>query len=432
MGKSTLFNRLVGRKEALVDNTPGLTRDRREAIAELSDLRFRVIDTAGLEKAENESLESLMMQQTEKAADDADLLFMVIDGRAGVTSLDEYFAGWIRRKNKPVIMLVNKCENDSKSPGIVESYALGLGEPIAISAEHGIGIGSIYDIIAPYITGKGPEDDKKQEQLQIAIIGRPNVGKSTLFNQLLGDERSITGDMAGITRDSVYVEYQFNGQNIKLVDTAGIRKQAKRRGHRLEDLSVKDSMKAVQYANIVVLLLDATQALDRQDLTLADYIISEGRGMVIAVNKWDLVEDKKAVLREIEHKIEHSLYQARGVPIVTLSALHGRSVNKVIKTALDIFTLWDSRISTGKLNRWLERAIGEHPPPMVNGRAVKLRYITQIKSRPPTFAIFTTSKIRGLPESYLRYLTNSLRSEFSLNGVPIRLLLRKGDNPYKL
>ncbi len=439
VGKSTIFNRLAGKKSALVDNVPGLTRDRREEEVTLGDIAFSLIDTAGLEEAENETLEQLMMIQTEAALDEADIIFIVVDGRAGLTPTDEYFAGWIRKKNKPTILVMNKCEGNIPQSHIAEAFRLGFGEPVEFSAEHAMGLSELHDklietanefIVKEEISDEDEPEEEQERLLQIAIAGRPNVGKSTLFNRLLRENRSIVSDVAGTTRDSVYVDWKFQGRDIRLVDTAGLRKRAKRRVDKLEKISVDDSFKAIQYANVVVLLLDATQALDKVDLTIADHILSEGRGLVIAANKWDLVDDKEKTMENIKTKLEFSLSQAKGVPVVTLSALEGKNTAKVISTALKTFDIWNKRISTGKLNKWLEKATSRHIPPLSKGRRISFKYATQTKGRPPTFLLFTSSSIGGLPDSYLKYLTNSLREEFGFAGVPIRISIKKSKNPY--
>lgn len=433
MGKSTLFNRLTGKRSALVDNTPGLTRDRKEGVAMLGDMEFRLIDTAGLEEAENASVEALMMEQTEIAMQEADILCMVIDGRDGVTPTDEHFAGIVRRKNKPVCLLVNKCEGKKSEEGIQEAYNLGLGEPIPISAEHGLGLGELYTTLQEIQEKESfdnaiPQGDP--DAIQIAIVGRPNAGKSTLFNAFLGSERSIAGPVAGMTRDSVYVDWKYKNQSIQLVDTAGMRKRAKRH-EKLEKMAVDDTFKAIQYSSIVVLLVDGTSPLDKQDLTLADHVLSEGRGLIIGINKWDLVKDKDCTLENIQIKLEHSLSQAKGVPLITLSALNESNIFALMKEALRIYKLWNQRVSTGPLNRWLQKATSQHLPPLSGTRRIRLRYITQAKSRPPTFIIFSSSAVKDLPDSYLRYLMNSLRDEFKFYGTPVRITLRKSDNPYE-
>ncbi|MCP5361251.1 MAG: ribosome biogenesis GTPase Der [Hyphomicrobiales bacterium] len=441
VGKSTLFNRLTGRKSALVSNTPGVTRDRREGTAELGDITFTLIDTAGLEEAEADSLQSRMMAQTERAAKQADILLLVLDGKDGVTPTDTHFANWVRRFNKPVILLVNKSDRSDAKSGSVEAYQLGLGTPIPISAEHGLGLYDLAEALAAYtpeIPGEpvilDDNDDEGTEHapglLRIALIGRPNAGKSTLFNQMIGEERSITGPEAGITRDAIETRWAYQGNPVMLVDTAGIRKKAKITGE-LEKLSVQDSLHSVRFAQVVLLLVDATQGLDRQDLALAGHTLEEGRILVVVANKWDAVTDPADVRKSIAYRLEQALPQGNSIPIVTVSALKGKGVDTMMEQVLMLYARWDSRISTGKLNTWLEQAITRHPPPLVGNRRIRLRYITQIKTRPPTFALFTTSKASALPESYMRYLTNSLTETYNMQGVPIRILLRKQNNPYQ-
>jgi GTP-binding protein len=438
VGKSTLFNRLTGKKTAIVHNQPGVTRDRKRANANLGPLSFSILDTAGLEKygrAQKDTMEQKMMDQTEAAIDEADVILFLIDGKEGVTAADLHFAKWLRKKDTPVTLVVNKCEGRDSDEGFAEAYRLGFNEPVAISAEHGMGMTEMYEALETHAAKFAIEDEPdeegavvKEDQRSIAIIGRPNAGKSTLLNQLLGEERSITGPEAGITRDAIYTEWEYKGTPIQLVDTAGLRKKAKV-VEAVEKLSTGDSMRAVRYANLVVLLLDGTLGIEKQDLTLADHVIEEGRGLVIAINKWDAVKDKKETLEEIEHTLEHSLTQARGVPVVRISALNGDNVYTIIDMCLDIFARWNTRLTTAKLNRWLDGAVSQHLPPLVRGRRLKIKYIMQRKGRPPTFYLFT-NHIKEFPNSYLRYLSQSLRKEFDLEGVPIRIRLKKSDNPY--
>jgi GTP-binding protein len=435
VGKSTLFNRLTGTKQALVNDTPGMTRDRKSGTGNIGPLEFEIIDTAGLERAENESMEDLMMAQTNIALTEADLVFMMIDARDGLTPEDQHFAKRIRRMNKPIILLANKGESSKHlSPNLDEVYRLGFGEPVTISAEQGLGFGDLYEALEEKIEKEGlelgDEEELPGEFLQIALAGRPNVGKSTLFNKILGENRSIESEIAGTTRDSVYVDWEFEGKHIKLVDTAGLRKRGKRNKEITEKISVEDSYKAMQYANVVIMMIDATQAFDKMDLSIADHILEEGRGMVIVINKWDLVKNKKETMDEIENKIQYHLSQASKMPVITLSAKDGRNVEKVIRTALEVFEVWNMRISTGKLNRWLDAATARHIPPLSQGKRIRLRYITQAKSRPPTFILFSSSKVSDLPGSYLRYLSNSLAEAFDFVGVPLRISVRKIDNPY--
>ncbi len=431
VGKSTLFNRLAGRRLAIVNDKPGVTRDRREGEARLGDLGFTVIDTAGLGKASVNSLEARMLAQTEHALADADVALMLIDARAGLTPVDEHFAHWLRRKPTPVILVANKCEGGGGKAGLWEAHALGLGDPIAVSAEHGLGMGELRQALAPLAGKEIPSEEEtgeEQQPLQLAIVGRPNVGKSTLVNRLLGEERLLTGPEAGITRDAIPVSWTFQGRDIRLVDTAGLRRKSKV-GEKLEGLSASDALRAIRFAQIVVLVVNGETGMDKQDLSIAHLVAKEGRGLILGINKWDLVKDREAVLQRLRDRLETSLAQTRGVPLLTLSALTGSGVGKLLPKVLAVFDLWNRRVTTGELNRWLAEVSERHPPPMSKGRRVRLRYITQAKSRPPTFILFA-SRPEGLPDSYLRYMTNELREAFGLPGVPIRLHLRKGRNPY--
>jgi GTP-binding protein len=451
VGKSTLFNRLVGKRLALVDDTPGVTRDWREGEGRIASLRFRVLDTAGLEEAPEGSLAGRMRRQTEQALRAADVALLLIDARAGVTPLDEHFAALLRRESTPVVLVANKCEGQAGEPGLMEAYGLGLGDPVPVSAEHGEGMGDLFDGLLPYAEeaearqagaarlAAEPEefveteeregaDEEDRGPLQLAIVGRPNVGKSTLVNRLLGEERLLTGPEAGITRDSIAVDWEYKGRPVRLVDTAGLRRRA-RVSEKIEKLSGSDTMRAIRFAQVVVLLLDGEQLLERQDLTIARQVVDEGRALVVAANKWDLVQDRRETLRALRGGLEESLPQARGVPVVTISALEGRNLDRLLAAVFDIYDVWRRRIPTAKLNDWLAAVTDAHPPPMAAGRRIRLRYVTQIKTRPPTFAIWC-SRPRELPESYTRYLVNGLREDFSLEGVPIRVHLRKGENPY--
>ena len=440
VGKSTLFNRLVGHKIALVDDSPGVTRDRREGKGRLGALEFRIFDTAGLDEAKRGTLEARMSAQSEVAAKEADVLLFVIDARAGLTPTDKEFASRIRKLGKPVILLGNKSEARAVLPGLHEAYALGFGKPIAISAEHAEGLDELHDALERYVVRASPlpeSDDEAEEvseeydptrPLKLAIIGQPNAGKSTLVNAMLGEERMLTGPEAGITRDSIFSDWSWKGRTIKLWDTAGIRRKS-RVQQRLEKLSVSDAMRAIRFAECVVVVMDATLPIERQDLTLADLVSREGRAVVLALSKWDAVEDKSQVLRDVESKLEDVLPEIRGVPVVTLSALQGRGIDKLMKAVLEADRKWNIRISTGKMNRWLEGALERNAPPAPGGRRIKIRYATQANARPPTFALFG-NQLEKLPQSYLRYLMNGLRADFDLGGVPIRFSLRGGKNPY--
>jgi len=437
VGKSTLFNRLCGLRAALVDPTPGVTRDRRVGKASLGDLEFDVIDTAGLDEAAPGTMEASMQQQTERALSGADAVLLMIDARAGLTPMDRHFADRLRRIHLPIILVANKCEGEAAAAGLYEAYELGFGEPVAISAEHGEGMADLHIALAPHLDSatitedetEVPEgDDDKAGPLQLAIVGRPNVGKSTLLNRLVGDERVITGPEPGVTRDAIAVGWNWQGQNVRLIDTAGLRRRS-RIQEKLEKLSVADSLRSIRFAQVVVLVLDATAMAEKQDLSIADHVIREGRALVIVANKWDQVGDRKAAMEELCDRLERSLPQVRGIPVVPLSALTGEGVDRLMPAVIKAFETWNIRLGTGPLNRWLEDVLDRHPPPMSHGRRLRLRYITQVKTRPPTFVIFT-SRPEDLPNAYSKYLVNGLRDAFGLDGVPVRLNLRRGKNPY--
>jgi GTPase len=448
VGKSTLFNRLVGQRLALVDDMPGVTRDRREGNARLGDIEFRVIDTAGLEDVRDQSLAGRMREQTERAIDDADVVLMVIDSRVGVTPMDRHFAELLRRRAVPVVLIANKSEGKAGLAGAYESFELGLGDPIAISAEHGEGLSDLFDALEPFADKVEEPDffpepapqrgdidfeedgttDDPTKPIQLAIVGRPNVGKSTLINKLLGEERLLTGPEAGITRDSIAIQWQWRGRPIKLIDTAGLRRKSVIE-HKLEKLSVADTLRAIRFAELVILVIDATQMMEKQDLTIARMIEDEGRSIILAVNKWDLIENKPAALEKLRDRLQISLSQLQGIMCVPVSGATGVGLDKLMQAGLDAHAIWNRRIGTPKLNRWLAEIQERHPPPLVDGRRLRLRYMTQANTRPPTFALFS-SKPGDLPDAYRRYLINLMRENFDLPGTPIRVMLRKGSNPY--
>ncbi|TAN19046.1 MAG: ribosome biogenesis GTPase Der [Rhizobiaceae bacterium] len=453
VGKSTLFNRLAGRKLALVDDLPGVTRDRRIHPAKLYDLKFDVIDTAGLEESPAASLEGRMRAQTEAAIAEADLVFFLIDSKAGIVPGDRTFADMVRRSGKPVVLVANKAEARGAGSGMLEAWELGLGEPIPISAEHGQGMPDLREAVIAAL-GEAVALDEEQESeaetplvgddiadpddealaydttkpLRVAVVGRPNAGKSTLVNAFLGEERLLTGPEAGITRDSISVEWEWQGRTIKLFDTAGLRRKARVQG-KLEKLSVADALRAIRFAEVVVILLDATIPFEKQDLQIADLIAREGRAPVIAFNKWDLVEAPQQTLAELREKAERLLPQVRGIRAVPVSAETGRGLDKLMQAVIGTHRIWNSRISTGRLNRWLETVLAHHPPPAVAGRRLKIKYVTQVKTRPPGF-VLSCSRPEAMPASYVRYLVNALRDDFDMPGIPIRMTLRAPDNPY--
>jgi GTPase len=433
VGKSTLFNRLAGKRLALVDDQPGLTRDRREAHAEFGPCAVTLVDTAGLE-AGDEGLTARMREQTQAAIAEADLVLFLIDARTGVNAADEIFADLVRSAGKPVVLAANKSEGRAAEAGFYEAFALGLGEPLAISAEHGLGIGDVSDAIQQACQAKGDaadgeaDDDDGPHALRIAIVGRPNVGKSTLVNALLGEERMITGPEAGITRDAIASRLEWDGRPLRVFDTAGLRRKSRVEG-KAEELSVGDTLKAIRFAEVVVLVLDAEQPFEKQDLQIAALIAQEGRALVIAVNKWDLVRERQSRLAELREMCQRLLPQIKGVSLVTLSAATGKGVDKLMGAVLDADAVWNKRLPTHALNDWLAAMVDAHPPPAPSGRRIKLRYMTQANARPPTFVAFC-SQPKALPDSYVRYLVNGLRETFDLPGVPIRFNLRKGKNPY--
>jgi GTP-binding protein len=438
VGKSTLFNRLTARRVALVDDTPGLTRDRREGRARLGILRFRVIDTAGFEDADGRSLEARMRRQTETAASQADLVMFVIDARTGVTPLDREFARVLRRLGSRVLLVANKCEGKAGIPGLAEGHALGFGDPVPVSAEHAEGFDVLADALRAAlpqtVAAAGDEEvdlttlPPEQRPIRLAVVGRPNVGKSTLVNRLLGEERMLTGPEAGITRDAIETEWSWRGRPLRLVDTAGLRKKA-RIEDRLERMSTGDTLRVIRECQVVALVLDAALGLEKQDLQIARLAVEEGRALVIVVNKWDLVEDPQAVLRALRDRLEMSLPQIRGVRFATVSALHGRKLDSLAEAVFAAFDIWNTDLPTSKLNRWLEGVTSAHPPPIVQGRRPRLRFCRQTTTRPPTIALFG-NKLVALPDDYLRYLENSLRDSFDLPGTPIRFVLRQTENPY--
>ena len=432
VGKSTLFNRLAGKRLAIVDDMPGVTRDRRSGKGRIGDLDLKIIDTAGFEDAQDGSLEARMQYQTNQAIKIADVALFLIDSRMGILPLDSFFANWIRIQNIPVILVANKCEGKAGEVGLYESYKLGLGDPIAISAEHGEGLASLYQALLPFVEQLKSDNthisDNTSATIQMAIVGRPNVGKSTLINTILGEDRLLTGPESGITRDSIGVYWQYKKEIIKLIDTAGLRRRSKIQ-NKVENSSAKDSFRAIQYAQIVVLVLDGNVTLEKQDLTIARQVIEEGRILMIVVNKWDIVNNRAQALKNLEDRLQKSLPQVKGIPIIHLSAFTGQNIDKLMPSAFKILNVWSKRISTGKLNQWLSTMVERHPPPIKSGRRIRIRYITQAKTRPPTFIIFS-SKGDELPEAYSRFLVNGIRRDFNLPGVPIRIITRKGNNPY--
>src|ERR1700754_555094 len=439
VGKSTLFNRLVGQKLALVDDLPGVTRDRREGEGKLYDLTFTIIDTAGLDEGARGSLTARMQEQTEAAIAQADALMFVIDARMGLTPNDRSFADFARRANKPVVLVANKAEGRHGELGAMESYALGLGDPVQISAEHGEGMSELYDALRALMPEPaedeeepGDEDISEEEAatrpIRVAIVGRPNAGKSTLINQLLGEERPLTSSEAGTTRDSIAVEITCQGRKFRVFDTAGLRRRS-RIEEKLEKLSVADALRAVRFAEVVVLMMDAQNKFEEQDLRIADLIEREGRALVIAVNKWDLMGRQSKLVSALRTDADHLLPQVKGMPIVAVSGLMGEGIDRLMSSIEAAYAVWNRRVPTAALNRWFEQAVDANPPPAVSGRRLKLNYVTQTKARPPSFVVFC-SRADAVPESYLRYLVNSLRSFFDLPGTPVRIALREKANPF--
>ncbi|CAN5231145.1 ribosome biogenesis GTPase Der [soil metagenome] len=445
VGKSTLFNRLVGQKLALVDDQPGVTRDRREGDGRLGDLEFTLIDTAGLDEGPKGSLTARMQEQTEAAIGLADALMFVIDARAGLTPNDRAFAEFARRANKPVVLVANKSEGKAGEAGAMEAYALGLGDPIPISAEHGEGLSDLYDSLRVLMPEPVEADDDEDDPdafenvdgedetlstrpIRVAVLGRPNAGKSTLINRLLGEERLLTSPEAGTTRDSIAVDVTWKGREFRVFDTAGLRRRS-RIEDKLEKLSVSDALRAVRFAEVVVLMMDSQSKFEEQDLRLADLIEREGRALVIAVNKWDLMDRAPSQIARLREDADHLLPQVRGMPVVAVSGMMGEGIDRLMSAIEDAYGVWNRRASTASLNRWFEQAIQTNPPPAVSGRRLKLNYITQAKARPPSFVVFC-SRADAIPESYLRYLVNSLRGFFELPGTPIRITLREKENPF--
>jgi GTPase len=433
VGKSTLFNRLVGKKLALVDDRPGVTRDRREGEAHLIGLDFRVIDTAGFEDEDAQSLPGRMRAQTEAAVREADVALFLVDARAGVVPLDEEIGRWLRAEDRPVVLAVNKAEGRAGEQGGIEALAMGFGDPIQISAEHGEGLADLFEALLPHLERDEEESDEQDEEvedgpLKLAIVGRPNAGKSTLVNRILGQDRMITGPEAGITRDSIAIDMVWEGRPIRLIDTAGMRKRANVTD-KLEKLSVADALHAVDFAEVVVLLLDATRGLEAQDLRIADAVLQEGRALIIALNKWDVAENPSGLFNGVKAALEEGLSQVKGLPVLTVSAVTGKGLDTLLKVAFETREAWSRRVPTGELNRWFEAALERNPPPAPGGKRIKPRYITQAKTRPPGFILFGT-RVDLLPESYRRYLVNGIRRDLGFGAVPVRLTLRAPKNPF--
>ncbi|WP_455474411.1 ribosome biogenesis GTPase Der [Bartonella sp. B30(2025)] len=454
VGKSTLFNRLVGQKLALVDDKPGVTRDRRVHAAKLQDLRFDVIDTAGLEEAGDHTLEGRMRSHTKAAIDEADLILFMFDAKSGVVPSDINFASLVRKSGKPIVLVANKSESKAAAGGEYEAWSLGLGEPCPISAEHGLGLSGLYEAIVSILSkdssfkdeedhlvtqfasvdndvGDFEEDEHAYDEskpIRIAIAGRPNTGKSTLINSILKQDRLLTGPEAGLTRDSISVDWEWRGRPIKFFDTAGLRRKSKIQ-EKLEKLSVADTLRAIRFAEVVVIVFDATIPFEKQDLQIADLVIREGRVPIIAFNKWDLIENHRTKLADLHEKCARLLPQVRGLRAVPLSGQYGQGIDRLMENIMMMHRVWNHRISTGKLNKWIENVVAHHPPPAVSGRRLKVKYITQVKTRPPGFMI-SCSRPKMMPQSYLRYLSNGLRDTFDMLGVPIRISLRASENPF--
>ena len=427
VGKSTLFNRLCGRRLAIVHDRAGVTRDRKEAEATLKDLSFRAIDTAGLE--ETSSLAAAMWDQTEIAIQEADIILMVVDARAEITRLDTRLAGLLRRQKKPVFLIANKCEGRAQEQSLGEFYQLGLGDPLPFSAEHALGVDNLYALLKPLCPKEAEEAEETDKPLKLAIVGRPNVGKSTLINKLLKKERLLTGPEAGVTRDAITLPWEWKGNRILLTDTAGLRKHGKVSDD-LEKISAADTRNQIDFAEVVVLVLDANQPMERQDLMIASRVLEEGRCLVIALNKWDMVQNPKSVLNELKYKMEESLQQVKGLPIVTVSAKTGFGLDPMMTAVFQVYKLWNKRVQTHKMNDFLKQMTEAHPTPVArNGRRIPMKYMTQVSIRPPTFVIFSSNPDQ-LPNSYLRYLSNGIRERFGLTGVPIRIHMRKRENPF--